>query len=99
MLVITVIAVFVGAASLAAGLAVRWRLARCPVAPAALPGTARQPGIGTLDRWRGMSRTLLSPERGMAGEPCCSTSTTAARRHLQPPRGSCGPAGCCQGPG
>ena len=65
MLVITVIAVFVGAASLAAGLAVRWRLARCPVAPAALPGTARQPGIGTLDRWRGMSRTLLSPERGI----------------------------------
>ena len=65
MLMMTVIAVFVGTASLAAGLAVRWRLARCPIAPAARPGTGRQPGIGAPDRWRSMSRALLAPERGI----------------------------------
>jgi len=61
MLIIALIAAGACVTSLAAGLAVRARLARCPVAGASAVSVAG------LSRWRPVARALLRPDRRLAG--------------------------------
>lgn len=61
MLVMAVIAAGVCVASLVAGLVVRARLARCPVASVSAASTAGPP------TWGPLARAMLAPDRGLAG--------------------------------